>query len=139
MFKATVYNVMIGSLSGTMEEVYTAKEVVRKWNQQNAEQSGILFLPVEWSTNFEELQNVDVVIGIIGNFIDNQNFIEGCIKRGKRVMLFFNAFQDSKNTIQSEYDVVKAFRDRITEHCSWADYMGNNDLCAILNNQLSAL
>lgn len=139
MFTAKVYTVMIGSLSGTMEEVFTAKEVVRQYNQDNVESSGKLFLPVEWSIKPEDLQNVDVVIGIVGNWIDKTDFIEESIKAKKQVLLFFNAFQDPKNTIQSEYDVVKAFRDRMKEHCSWADYMGNNDLCAILSDQLSAL
>ena len=37
---------MVGSLSGTMEEVYVAKEVIRKWNQENAEREGTLFLLV---------------------------------------------------------------------------------------------
>ena len=37
MFTAKVYKVMIGSLSGAMEEVYLAKEIIRKWNHYNAE------------------------------------------------------------------------------------------------------
>lgn len=139
MFTAKVYTVMIGSLSGTMEEVYIAKDVVRKYNQDNAESSGKLFLPVEWSMKPEDLKKIDVVIAIVGNWIDKPTFIDDCVKAGKRVMLFFNSFHDPKNTIQSEYDVVKAFRDRMKDHCSWADYMGNNDLYAILNDQLSAL
>lgn len=55
MFSSKVYTVMVGSLSGTMEEVFAANDVIRKWNQQNAEQSGKLFLPVEWKAKPEEL------------------------------------------------------------------------------------
>lgn len=113
---------MIGSLSGTMEEVFTAKEVVRQYNQEKAESSGKLFLPIEWSIKPEYLRKVDVVIGIVGNFIDNQSFIEECVKTGKRVMLFFKAFQDPKNTIQSEHDEVQAFRERMHEVCNCFDY-----------------
>ena len=94
MFTVKVYTVMIGSLSGTMEEVFTAKEVVRKFNQENAGGTGKLFLPVEWTTNLEDLQKVDVVIGIVGNWIDNPDFIENCVKAGKKVLLFFNAFKN---------------------------------------------
>ena len=46
MFTAKVYTIMIGSLSGTMEEVFAVKEVVRKYNQDNAESSGKLFYPL---------------------------------------------------------------------------------------------
>ena len=139
MFKATVYNVMIDSLSGSMEEVYVAKEVVRKWNQQNAERSGKLFLPVEWTTNSEELQNVDVVIGVIGNYIDNKRLIEDCIETGKKVLLFFSAYQDSHNTIQSEHDAVKAFRERVKARCFCADFVGALELNKMLNERLLLL
>ena len=94
MFTAQVYTVMIGSLSGTIEEVLTAREVVRKYNQEKAESEGKLFLPVEWSMKQEYLKKVDVVMGIVENWIDKPDFIEYCVNAGKRVLLFFNAFQD---------------------------------------------
>ena len=76
MFTAKVYRIMVGSLSGAMEEVYVAKETIRKWNQQNAERTGKVFMPIEWGTTPEALQNVDVVGGIIGNWIDDAKFVE---------------------------------------------------------------
>ena len=136
MFTAKVYTVMIGSLSGAMEEVFTAKEVVRKYNQDNAESSGKLFLPVEWSMKPEDLQKVDVVIGIVGNWIDKPDFIEDCVKAGKKVLLFFNAFQDPKNTIQSEHDEVKAFRKEIQDSCFCTDYSGGTQLRHLLEGHL---
>lgn len=134
MFTAKVYTVMIGSLSGTMEEVFTAKEVVRLYNQDNAESSGKLFLPIEWSMKTEDLQKVDVVIGIVGNWIDKPEFIGDCVKAGKKVMLFFNAFQDPKNTIQSEQEEVKAFRERIQGLCFCTGYNGGAELSHLLKN-----
>lgn len=136
MFTSKVYTVMIGSLSGTIEEVFAAKEVVRKYNQENAESFGKLFMPVEWSMNPDGIKNVDVVIGIVGNWINNPDFIEYCIKVGKKVMLFFNIFQDPRNTIQSEYNEVKTFREQIQSHCFCANYCGVTDLCKLLNEQL---
>lgn len=47
MFIAKVYRVIVGSLSGAMEEVYLAKETIGKWNQQNAERTGKLYLLVD--------------------------------------------------------------------------------------------
>lgn len=136
MFTAKVYTVMIGSLSGTMEEVFTAKEVVRKYNQDNAESSGKLFLPVEWSVKPEYFKKVDVVIGIVGNWLDKPDFIEDCVKAGKKVLLFFDAFRDPKNTIQSEQDEVNVFRNRIQPNCYSSMFNGCSDLAQHLGEWL---
>ena len=139
MFTAKVYTVMIGSLSGTMEEVFTAKEVVRKYNQTNAESSGKLFLPVEWSMKPEDLQKVDVLIGIVGNWIDKPEFIEDCVKAGKKVLLFFNAFQDPKNTIQSEHDEVETFKERMEGKCRCVDYRTSQEFSEVLMGEMENL
>jgi len=138
MFTAKVYTVMIGSLSGTMEEVFTAKDVVRKYNQENGESSEKLFLPVEWSMKPEDLQKVDVVIGIVGNWIGNSELIEVCSKAGKRVLLFFNAYQDPKNTIQSESETVKAFRKSVQGSCHCVTFKGSAELVQLLGAQLNS-
>lgn len=128
MFTAKVYNVMVGSLSGAMEEVFAAKEVIQKWNQQNAEREGKVFLCCEWSTKPQDLQKVDVVIGIVGNWIEDTGFIEDCFESGKRVILFFNAFADPGNTIESEHQAVVAFRERVQSHFRCLEYRGNAEL-----------
>lgn len=46
--------------------------------------------------------DVDVVLSMVGNWIDNTAFTEDCIKDGKQVVLFFNTYHDPKNTISSE-------------------------------------
>lgn len=139
MFQAHVYRVMIGSLSGSMEEVFTAKEVVRQWNQQNAEAKGKLYLPVEWTTRAEEIQIIDVVIGMVGNWIANPDFVQKCAKAGKKVVLLFNDYQDPRNTIQSEYDTVVAFKHRMRDVCACADYHDKSSLADILNGKLDNL
>ena len=110
MFNAIVYRVMVGSLSGAMEEVYAAKETIRTWNLENAKRTGKLFLPVEWTSKYEDIKDVGVVVGIVGNWIKDSSFIDDCIQSGKEVMLFFNVFQDPKNTIPSEQIEVGAFQ-----------------------------
>lgn len=135
MFSAKVYRVMVGSLSGTMEEVYVAKETIRKWNLENAERTGKLFLPTEWSVKVNP-DEVDVVIGIVGNWIENTAFIEDCIKAGKQVVLFFNAFQDPKNTIPNEYDDVYFFKNKIQELCVCYEYSGTTELENLISKQL---
>lgn len=128
MFNAKVYRVMVGSLSGTMEEVYAAKETIRKWNLENAERLGKLFLPVEWPSKPEDIKDVDVVVGIVGNWIESTSVIQNCIKSGKAVLLFFNAFHDPKNTIQSERESVQSLYNNMNNHCYCAVYKSTHEL-----------
>ena len=112
MFSAKVYRVMVGSLSGTMEEVYVAKETIRKWNLENAERTGKLFLPIEWSVKFEP-NSVDVVMGIVGNWIETYLHTEEFVKANERMVFFFNSFYDPKNTIPGERNSVNEFKRRV--------------------------
>jgi hypothetical protein len=128
MFNAKVYKVMVGSLSGTMEEVYAAKETIRKWNLENAEREGKLFLPVGWSTNADDIKLVDVLIGIVGNRVENVGMVEDCIKARKQVMLFFCSYNDPKNTIPREQEDVLFLKRKVQESCYSSIYNGLDDL-----------
>lgn len=139
MFTAKVYTIMVGSLSGAMEEVYVAKETIRKWNQQNAERTGKVFMLVEWTVREEDLQHIDVVIGIIDNWIENTEFIESCVEKEKRVLLFFNAFHDLGNTIRSEFEGVQSFRERLQTKNFTTHFNGGTELDSFLNEQLDLL
>ena len=136
MFTAKVYRVMVGSLSGTMEEVFAAKETIRKWNLENAERTGKIYMLTDWSVKANELHDVDVVIGIVGNWIERSDFIEDCIKNGKQVMLFFNAFHDPKNTMPSEHDAVMSFRNKMQNRCFCEEYNSSEELSNALIDKL---
>lgn len=123
---------MVCSLSGTMEEVYVAKDVIRKWNQKNAELTGKLFMPVE-------AQNVDVFIGIVGNRVEKTDAVLRMIETGKKVMLFFNAFHDPKNTIPTEQDGMLAFKASMQNKCFCADYNGGLEMGNRLAERLNSL
>ena len=127
---------MVGSLSGAMEEVYVAKETIRKWNQQNAERTGKLFMPIEWGTSQEAIQNTDIVVGVVDNWIKDKEFVEGCVEAGKQVMLFFNAVQDSTNTISREFKVVQLFRTKNHAECYCVEYNGLTELGILLKDRL---
>ena len=139
MFTAKVYRVMVGSLSGAMEEVYVAKETIRKWNQQNAERTGKVFMPVEWSTSLEAIQDTDIVVGFIGSWIDNSQFVEGCIDAGKQVMLLFNLLQDPTNTISGEQKMVNLFFDQMQHRCYCSYYHTLSELAGSLTNCLDVV
>ena len=123
---------MVCSLSGTMEEVYVAKEVIRKWNQEHAERSGKLFMPVEG-------QEVDVMIGIVGNRVEKTDAVLRMIEAGKIVMLFFNAFQDPKNTIPSEREEMMAFKEMMQDKRYCGEYNGSDELGRLVADWLASV
>ena len=125
---------MVGSLSGTMEEVYVAKEVIRKWNQENAEREEKLFLLVD-----SPMEDVDVLIGIVGNWLDKPERVLQMVEAGKKVMLFINAFQDPKNTIPSEREEVITFKEQMKDRCLCIEYGRKVELETIIEEQLSLL
>ena len=125
---------MVGSLSGTMEEVYVAKEVIRKWDQENAEREGKLFLLVD-----SPMEDVDVMIGIVGNWIDKPGSVLQMVEVGKKVMLFFNTFQDPKNTIPSERDEMISFKKQMKDRCLCIEYGRKVELERKIEEQLSLL
>lgn len=125
---------MVVSLSGTTEEVYVAKEVIRKWNQKNAEREGKLFLLVD-----SPMENVDVLIGIVGNWIDKPERVLQMVEAGKKVMLFFNAFQDPKNTIPSEREEMMAFEERMQGRCYCGEYNGSEELKRMVEKNLGKI
>lgn len=129
---------MVGSLSGAMEEVYVAKETIRKWNQQNAERTGKIFMPIEWGTSQEAIHNTDIVVGIVDNWIDDTKFVDDCVEVGKRVILLFKSIFDPMNTISCELDCVKTFRERFQGRSSCDSYTRMTDFVTLINRQLDA-
>ena len=127
---------MVGSLSGAMEEVYVAKETIQKWNQQNAERTGKLFMPIVWGSTPEAIEAVDIVVGIIDNWLDNPKLIEDCVDANKKVLLFFKAVNNPTNTLSGELEEVKSFKKRIEIQCSCADLYELTDICTLLKDQL---
>lgn len=139
MFTARVYRVMVGSLSGAMEEVYVAKETIRKWNQQNAESTGKMFMPLEWDTSLEAVQNTDIVVGIVDNWINNTKFVEDCVEAGKQVMLLFNSLHNPTNTISSEHRAVLELNSQMQDRCFCAVFKGNTEVINLLWERLDRI
>ena len=138
MFTAKVFRIMVGSLSGAMEEVYVAKETIRKWNQQNAERTGKIFMPIEWGASQEAIHNTDIVVGLVDNWIDDTKFVDDCVEVGKRVILLFKSISDPMNTISCELDCVKTFRERFQVRSSCDSYTRMTDFVTLINRQLDA-
>ena len=138
MFTAQVYTVQILCLSGIMDETHLAQEIIRKWNQENARSEGKLFLQIpETSTPGE----ADVVVGIVDNYIDKAkaDVIEASVKAGKKVLLFFSAYQDPENTIPAEGEVVKALRHKMESECSCHSFNGRSSFERDLNKSIETI
>ncbi len=103
------------------------RKLIRKWNQENAEREGKLFLLVD-----SPMEDVDVLIGIVGNWIDKPERVLQMVEAGKTVMLFFNAFQDPKNTIPTEQEEMIAFKASVQNKCLCSEYNGSVELSRIL-------
>ena len=129
MFKADVYKIAVLSLSGIMDEVYTAQEVIRRYNQENAERTGKLFLTVAEDATASD---ADVVIGIVGNYIEKADVIEEAVKAGKQVLLFFSKYQDPKNAIPMEGKAVETFKKEMGAKCVCCEFSGKADFEASL-------
>ena len=138
MFTSQVYTVQILCLSGMMDETHLAQETIRKWNQENAQSEGKLFLQIpEASTPGE----ADVIIGIVGNYIDNAkaDVIEASVKAGKKVLLFFSEFQDPENTIPAEGAVVVDFRKIMEAECSCLSFNGRSSFERVFNKSIETI
>jgi hypothetical protein len=110
MFEAKVYKVMIGCPGDSMEELLVAKKVIAQWNEQNAEREGKLLYPIEGDASECNLQDVDIVIGIIGTRIVDTELIEKSIKAGKHVILFFRTFNDDRSYLSLDLENLDAFK-----------------------------
>lgn len=136
MFKADVYKIAVLSLSGIMDEVYTAQEVIRRYNQGNAEHTGKLFL---LEAGDATASNADLVIGIVGNYIEKKEVVEKAVNAGKKVLLFFSKYQDPVNTIPAEGKAVEAFRKEMRSKCVCCEFNGKADLEASLTKVLAVI
>ena len=122
MFEAKVYKVMIGCPGDSMEELLVAKKVIAQWNEQNGEREGKLLYPIEWDASECNLQDVDIVIGIIGTRIVDTELVEKCIEGGKHVILLFRKFNDDRSYLSQDLENLEAFKKNVTDKAECIKY-----------------
>ena len=118
MFNAKVYTVSIPSSGVALEEEHIAREVIARWNIEDGEKRGEVFLAIP--SNYRGI-TPDIYIFAIDNYVDEQK-VESAIQTGAKVMLFFRGHHDDKNTIESEVKKIEAFRIKVQEKCVCVDY-----------------
>lgn len=131
MFKANVYKIAVLSLFGIMKEVYAAQESIRKWNQENAERTGKLFLLLaEEATD----SNADVVIGIVGNYIEKAEVVEEAINLRQARRCCFSSVSIKTWRIQflRRGRAVDAFKKKMVSKCFCSEFSGRVDFEKVL-------
>lgn len=83
MFEAKVYKVCIVSSGIALAEEHYAKVVIECWNQENAEEKQIVFIPVQISSTSE----ADMYVFPIDNYVDVSK-VEAAIKTSSQVVVF---------------------------------------------------
>lgn len=131
MFTAKVYKICIASAGAPMREERLALDVVSQWNTLHGEEYGVVFLPVAQDVT------PDIYLFVIDNYMD-VNKVDSAIATCAKVVLFFSAYHDSKNTIDRDLAVIEDYRKTIETSCLCIDYRSisdfENQVFAILEN-----
>ena len=132
MFEAKVYTVSIPSSGVALEEDHIAREVIARWNVEEGEKHGVVFLSVP---NNYSGKTSDIFIFSIDNYVDEQK-VEAAIATGAKVMMFFRSHHDEKNTMESEVKRIEAFREKVYSKCVCVEYNNNSKFEEALKNAL---
>ena len=139
MFTAKVYRVLVNSAGNTHEVCYTALKVLEEWNANQGEAKGIVFIPIKAADNQYVLPEVDVLIGIVGSYIPDQEFFKVYVEAGKKVLLFFNAVHSDNNSMKSEIQGVEEFKKQMKPLCTCLSYSGSAHFTSALLGCLESM
>lgn len=124
MFNAKVYTVSILSSGVALEEEHIAREVIARWNIEEGEKHGVVFLTLP--NNYRGI-TPDIYIFVIDNYMDGSK-VRTSIQTGAKVMLFFNSHHDANNTMASELRSIADFREKVQVSCVCIDYKNSAEL-----------
>lgn len=139
MFNANVYRVLVKSAGNTYEECYTALRVLEDWNANQGEAKGKVFIPIKPADSQCPMPDIDVLIGIVGSYIFDQEFFKAYVDAGKKVMLFFDTDHDASNTIMSEIQEVEAFKQHMKPLCKCLTYSGFSEFADVVQGCLDTI
>ena len=132
MYQARVYTVSIPSSGVVLEEEHIAREVIARWNIEEGEKHGVVFLTIP--NNYRGI-TPDIYIFAIDNYVDEQK-VEAAIQTGAKVMLFFLSHHDEKNTIERDLKKIEEIRVKVQDMCVCVDYNNKQDFECVLNESL---
>ena len=123
---------MIPSSGVALEEEQIAREVIARWNIEEGEKHGVVFLTIP--NNYRGI-TPDIYIFAIDNYVDEQK-VEAATQTGAKVKLFFRSHHDDKNTIERELKKIEEIRVKVQNKCVCVDYDNKQDFEHALNESL---
>ena len=139
MFTAKVYRVLVKSAGNTHEDCYAALKVLEDWNASQGEVKGKVFVPVKAADDRCLVPKVDILIGIVGAYIQDQDFFKAQVEAGKKVLLFFKAVHSDNNSMKSEVQEVAAFKEQMEPLCTCLSYSGSVEFAEALHGVLCSI
>lgn len=147
MYNAKVYKIMFGSPSDIVDERDVFFDIVHGWNHLHSEKSGIVLLPIHWSTDSYPLtgkhaQKIiddvvvaksDLLICVFGSKLgtNTDTHISGTveeidehIKAGKDVMVYFKKSLDiDPDSLDiSQLKKLMSFKESIKNKCKYSEF-----------------
>ncbi|CAM5355932.1 hypothetical protein [Pseudomonas fragi] len=160
-FEAKVFKILIASPGDVDEEREAIPEVISRWNNNNAETSHVVLLPVKWEThaapllgdraqgviNNQIVTTCDMVIGVFWTRLGSPTGvsesgtaeeIEWFIENDKPVMVYFSSRNiDPKNLDIDQYKSLKDFEKKMQKLGLTGSYTSITDFKEQLLNQIS--
>lgn len=155
----TTYRVLVASPSDVEEERAAMRAAMHEWNERNAEDYAITFLPSMWEflrpesgkrpqdIINERLGKSDMLIGVFWARIGTQTGedISGTVEEirrfreaGKDVMLYFSKRPGDFNKVDTEQLIaVRGFRDQFQRHSLTGEFNSPDDLRQQLSDHLT--
>lgn len=126
MFQAKVYKLCIANVGISMREERVAQDIVAKWNYQNSEEKGVVFLHVS------EDAKPDFYVFVVDNYMDATK-VETAVATGAKVILLCAVYHDPRNTISSEVKAIKDYQAKLKGSCFFLEFMGMDDFSKKVN------
>lgn len=160
-FDAKVFKVLIASPGDVEEEREAIPDVIARWNNTNAETSGIVLLPVKWEThsapllgerpqgilNNQLVNSCDMAIGVFWTRLGSPTGasesgtaeeIEWFINNEKPVMVYFSSRAvDPKKLDLDQYRALKDFEKKMQKLGLTGSYNSITDFKERLFDQIS--
>lgn len=152
MYNARVYKIMFGSPSDIVDERNIFFDIVHGWNHLNSEKSGIVLLPIHWSTDSypstgKHAQKIiddvvvaksDLLICVFGSKLgtNTDTHESGTVeeidehrKAGKDVMVYFkNSLSINPDSFDpSQLEKLKAFKESIKNKCKYSEFKDSQE------------
>ena len=159
MYRARVYNVMIGAPSDITDEIKVVETIINEWNQLHSQKEKIVMLPLYWkhssypttgtrpqeSLDDQLVAKSDLLISLFGTRIGSPtgDELSGTIeeinlhvKSGKPVMVFFRNSADASKIDLEQFTKLMKYKSEIQSSVYWNDFWDDKDFGELFRRRL---